>query len=144
MFERLPADLKQQALLRVEALRLAGGDAEEVGIEAVDGAKETAVAGGDPSGRVRVGIEKRVVVPAVARHLADGIRAGLQQTPESRRAVAAARYATAHADHRDGLALGRVTRGELALGLLDHEEGALDRAQALGGGGRVVHCLDTL
>ena len=42
VLERLPGDLQEQPLLRVDEDRLAGGDAEEVGVELVDCLEESA------------------------------------------------------------------------------------------------------
>src|SRR6185369_4640018 len=64
VFERAPARLQQQALLRIHALRFARRDAEETGVEAVDRADEATPAGGHLAGAVRVGIVVRVDVEA--------------------------------------------------------------------------------
>ena len=42
LLQRLPGHLQEQALLRVEAGRLAGGHAEEAGVEGVQGLGEEA------------------------------------------------------------------------------------------------------
>ncbi|MCP9994457.1 hypothetical protein LUX34_00055 [Streptomyces werraensis] len=112
VFEGLPAHLQQQALLRVEGGRLAGGDTEEPGVEPVDVVQKSAAAGGHLAGCVRVGVVEAVDVPACGRDLTDAVPAAVQELPERLRAVGAARHAAGHTDDGDGLRSGVLHRVE--------------------------------
>src|SRR5690606_41581122 len=57
-FERLPAHFEHQALLRIHTLRLARRDAEEAGIESVDGTDKAARPRRDAAGHLRIGGER--------------------------------------------------------------------------------------
>ncbi|CAM5350456.1 hypothetical protein SNARM312S_03235 [Streptomyces narbonensis] len=63
VLQGLPADLQHEALLRVELLGLARGDAEEAGVELVDAVDES----GD-AGNLLDGVELRGGVPALGRY----------------------------------------------------------------------------
>jgi hypothetical protein len=81
VLERLPGDLEQEPLLRVDAARLARRDAEERGVELVDPLDEAAPAGVDLPGRRRVGVVQLVDLEASGRALGDGIDAVTEQLP---------------------------------------------------------------
>ncbi len=112
MFQRLPADLQQQSLLGVQRFRLAGGQFEELRIETVDVRQETAAASVHLALGFWIGIEVAIHVPAVGRHIAQGIDTLAQQLPEFVRMVRPGETAT-HTDNRNRL--GRALR-PLALG----------------------------
>ena len=90
--QRLPGQLQGQALLRVHRRRLARRDAEEGGVEAVDGVEEAAAA-------VVAGIRVR---PPVGRHVGHRIAARPEQLPERVR-VGRPGQPAGHADDGDGL-----------------------------------------
>jgi hypothetical protein len=94
VLQRFPGDFHQQALLRIDMGRLAGGNAEERGVESVDLGKEAAPARVHLSRRGRIVIVKLVHVPAIGRHLAYGVNAFREQTPEAFRAVGTGKPAT--------------------------------------------------
>src|SRR3954447_13087240 len=99
MFERFPAELERQPVLRVHPGRLARGDAEEAGVELVDAVEEGAPAStGWAGGRV----------PAGGGPLGDGGPAADEQAPEVVGAVGA-RQSAGQADDGDRAVAGRVT-----------------------------------
>src|ERR1051325_10120456 len=67
--ERLQRDLEQETMLRVHRDRLARGDPEECGVEAVHVLDERPPACGDAPRGGHVGIVVGVDVPPIARHL---------------------------------------------------------------------------
>ena len=81
VFQRLPRGAQQEALLRIERVRLARGHAEELGIELVDLAEESASAGDDLADlrRVRVVISRGV--PACFGDDGRGVGFAAQQVP---------------------------------------------------------------
>ena len=99
--QRLPGDFQQDALLGIQVVRLARGDPEEPGIELVDAVEVAALVDVDLAGRAGAWLIERRLVPAVVRHVPDGVTAALQQRPQRLRRVGAARQAARHADHRD-------------------------------------------
>src|SRR5262245_34840225 len=101
VLERLPRHFEQQTLLRIHRQRLARRDPEEWRIEPVDAVEESAVAHRHPAGSVRIRIEVRIDVPAVARHIANRITAFAEERPELRRIVGPAGKAAAHANDGD-------------------------------------------
>ncbi len=91
VLQRLPRRFEEQALLGVEAVGLAGGDAEELGVQPVDVGEEAAPAGRDVAGRPRaLGVEG-VGVEAIARDGPDGVEPLAEQTPERAGTVGSAR-----------------------------------------------------
>jgi hypothetical protein len=85
VLQSLPGDLEEQPLLRIHARGLARRDLEELWVEAVDAIEEAAVAGVHRAGRVGVGIVERVDIPALARHLCDGVALVVEQACQRRR-----------------------------------------------------------
>ena len=96
VLERLPGHLQEQPLLRVDEDRLAGRDAEEVGVELVDLLQEAAAPG-------YVQTLESLAIPARGRNRADAVDAVAEQSPECRGPVRA-REPAADADDRDRLA----------------------------------------
>ena len=103
ILERLPADLEQQPLLRVQQVRLHGRDAEEPGVEPV----EARQVGAERAG-IAVRLPRDESLRPAPRHR---IAARRQLSPERRR-VGTAREAARHPHHRD--ALRRLPAGPLA------------------------------
>lgn len=104
VFQRLPRDLQQDALLRVHRPGLGPGDAEELGVEAVDLVEVPAAprsAGEDP-GHIRRAVV--VVVPPALGHLADSVPALLQQGAEVGDAGRAGKAAAGADDGDSGMA----------------------------------------
>ena len=91
VLQRLPGELQQQALLRVHAGRLARRDAEELGVEAIDVVDEAAFERVHPPGRIGVGVEPGIAVPALGRYRTDRVAPGEQQILEGSRIDDAAR-----------------------------------------------------
>ena len=142
VLEGLPGDLHQEPLLRVDARRLAGRDAEERGVELVHASHEPA-----PSMAVMAVRRGRRVVPiarrpAVGRHFADGVDAVAEEAPEGFRSGGAGE-AAADADDGDRLVL-RLGRAAFAPGSRGDGTGTvrqvtgqfLDRRILIGEGGR--------
>jgi hypothetical protein len=90
------------------------------GIEAVDAVEEAAAAHRHAARGVGVGIEPGVDVPAIGRHLADGVAALDQQLPVGRRIVGATGESAPQADDGDRLARGQ---GLELLVLFEREQG---------------------
>ncbi len=102
--ERLPGDLQQQPLLRVDGQRLLGADAEEARVELVGVVEESALAGVGLAGAFRVGVVERVDVPAaVLGEAGDCVGAGPDQVPQVFLGLHAAGVPAADADDRDRL-----------------------------------------
>ena len=129
IFQRLPANLQQHALLRIHAVGLARRKAEELGIELVDMIAESGGRRGDLAGSLGIGIVKRLVIPAILRHGADGVALFREEAPERRGIMHAARRAASQTydrDRRIGVGFQRIgTR----LGLLQRQEGPLKRSE---------------
>ena len=125
VLERLPGDLQEQALLRIEAVGLAGRDPEEPGIEAVDRPiDEAALVGVDLARRVRVGVVERRAVPPVGRHDPDRVGAGAQQLPVGRERIGPAGQAAAGTDDRDRLMSRALGALQPLLHVLERAKGA--------------------
>ncbi|PSK61766.1 hypothetical protein B0E53_06334 [Micromonospora sp. MH33] len=109
--ERLPGRLQQQPLLRVHGQRLAGADAEQVGVEVrgvVDEAALPHVAG---AGVVGVGVEEAVEVPApVGRERADPVATVAHEFPQLLGRVHPARVPAAHRHDGDRLGVPGLQR----------------------------------
>ncbi len=101
--ERLPRHLEQQPLLGIHSRGLPRGDPEERGVEAIDAVDESSPARVRAARLVGVGIEQRIDVPAIARHLGDGVYALVQQAPERFRRPRTARYAAGRTNDGNGL-----------------------------------------
>src|SRR5690606_25486501 len=69
--------------------------------------------------RFRVRVEVGIDVPPVRRHLSDQIHTVVEEPPERRGIVAAAREAHAHPDHRDWLVPTPLQLGYPGLELVD-------------------------
>jgi hypothetical protein len=116
--QRLPGGLEQDALLGIHGRRLAGREAEEIGVESVDGLREEpAPARGAVLG-ARTAPPERIRAPAARGHLADRVDALLEQTPGALGIGAATGEAAGEAHDGDGLVARR------GYGLHD---GGLDR-----------------
>src|SRR5581483_6180505 len=99
VFQRLPADFHQHALLRVHTDRFASGDPEEGSIELIDLLQKAAPPGGHTPGRVRIRVVPGIDIPAVGRDLGYSIPAAGQQGPKTFGAVGSARHAAAESHH---------------------------------------------
>ncbi len=98
-FHRLPGELEQQPMLRIDLPRLAGRHAEEIGVEQIDPVEEAAGFGVDALRRVAA-FRVKAEIPAAAIDFADAIATGDQVGPE-RVEVRRFRVATAQADDGD-------------------------------------------
>src|SRR5580704_10247359 len=127
MLERLPANLEEQALLWIHPLCFTWRYLEEPWIELVDVADEAASARCDATDRRRVRIVEGFMIPSLGRHRRDGIDPIGHELPEARRIVAAARYPAAKTDDGDRLMCCLRDGGKASLGLLEREEGTLER-----------------
>ncbi len=97
VLQRLPADLQQQPVLRVQVAGLAGADAEEGGVEVEDLVQEAAALRQPlPLGRERAA--------PLGRHRADEVAPGRQGVPVAVEVVDAAGQPQADPDHGDRLA----------------------------------------
>ena len=77
----MPRRLKQQSLLRVGSSRFARRDAEEPRVETIDVVDEPAASGRHLADGVRVGIEVGVDVPSARRDLRRAVALGHHQLP---------------------------------------------------------------
>ena len=100
IFQRFPGNFQQQPLLRVQAVSLTRGDAEEVGVKAVNIFEKAAPTGHDLARSGRALIIEAAKVKAAARNLADRIDAIQQCLPEGARVVNAAGEAATDSDNR--------------------------------------------
>ena len=82
VFERLPADLEQQALLRIHARGFARRDPEERRVEVGRVLDERARSRPHRARSIGVGIVVRVDVPPIGRHLPDRVNALRQGPPQ--------------------------------------------------------------
>ena len=133
--------LEQQALLRIDAGRLARRDAEELRRRSAS----TSLHERSPTACTLLpaasgsGSKKRVDVPALGGHFGDRVDAVAQQLPERRRRVGAAGKAAADADDRDRLAAPRSRRAaSLRLELLDRDQRALQQRRRSRVGGSLT------
>ncbi|GAA3360091.1 hypothetical protein GCM10020366_38700 [Saccharopolyspora gregorii] len=104
VLQRRPGGFHEQPFLRVHVGGLAGGDAEERGVEAVEVVQERAplaVAGAPLHGALRVGFVEAVQRPALDGDLADAVAPGAQVVPELIEG-GGVRVAAGEADDRDG------------------------------------------
>ncbi len=138
VFQGFPCHLQQQPLLGVHAHRLPGGDAEELGVEAVHSGEKAPVPRVHLAGGVGVGVVKRLDVPAVGGDSCDRVPAPVEEPPESLRALAS-RKAAAQTDHRDGLGARAFHRPQTGLHLLKGEESALEGGEPAGVAWAVRH-----
>ncbi len=116
MFQCLPSDFEQHALLRVHLGGFAAGDVEELGVEGVEVVHVAAEAGGVRQRRRDLGgavVERR---PALGRHLGDRILALADELPVLVRAGDAAGEPAAQTDHRDRLVEVTAVAVDLDLG----------------------------
>ena len=103
VFQRLPGGLQQQALLRVQGVRLTRRDSEELGVELVDLAEETASAGDDLARLGRAGIVIAGSVPSRFGDGPGGVGLAAEQIPEALRGLAPTRKAASDTDDRQRL-----------------------------------------
>ena len=89
VLQRLPRGLQQQTLLRIERVRFARGHPEELGIELIDLAEESASAGDDLADLRRVRVVVSVGVPPCLGDDGGGVGLVAQQVPESSSAESA-------------------------------------------------------
>ena len=115
VLECLPGNLQQQPLLRIHPHRLAGRNAKELRVEIEDIFEAASPARTHFTRRRRVGIVQRMHIPAVGRHLSDGIDAIMKQIPERLGCMRPGGKAAAHANDRDRLVLGLFDGGEFRL-----------------------------
>ncbi len=104
VFQGLPGDFQQQAVLGVQDVGLAARDAEEGGVEARHLAQEAALTGGRcsaPRSRGVLGDE----APALRGQFAHRVPLLDQQVPQGRGRIGVAGEAASHADHGDLLCL---------------------------------------
>ncbi|KYF99534.1 hypothetical protein BE20_03225 [Sorangium cellulosum] len=94
---------EQEAVLRVDVLRLARADPEEIGVEEVDAIEHGGVAHVALADGVRIGVVRRVRVPAARGDRRDGVAALLEERPERVAVVDPAREAQPEADDGDRL-----------------------------------------
>ncbi len=114
--QRLAGDFEHQPLLGVHDFGLAGRDAEEVRVEALDVVEEGApLCGGFHQGG-GVGRGAGEVPPASRGHLADRVRSCQKVLPERVRSLHVRGQTAADADDRDGVVVsaGRAGRGRFA------------------------------
>jgi len=123
--EGLPGELEHHPLLRVEVLGLARGDAEEVGVEALDVVHERAQPGGPAQDGGRPRAARGVGLPALGRHLADRAAAFGQESPELVERVEVRGETAAHTDdgHRFRV-LGFLTHVPHHLPISEHRTAA--------------------
>src|SRR6478672_11921509 len=100
IFERLPRGVQQEALLRIERVRLARGDAEELRVELIDLTEESASAGDDLADLRRIRIMITRSVPTCFGNDAGGVGLAAQQVPEAFRGIGTAWKTTS--DAHDG------------------------------------------
>ena len=81
MLERLPGQFQDHPLLRVQGLRLAGGNTEESRIEMIDPLHEASTARGLLQRRRHFGAAVLIIGPAVAGQVADRTAALNQKVP---------------------------------------------------------------
>ena len=101
IFQRLPGDFQQQALLRVEPQRFARRDAEEIGVKTRDVVQKTAAADVHPSRCVRIGIVVPLLGPSVTRNRHNRIASLAEQFQECLRRIGAAGKAATDAHDGD-------------------------------------------
>jgi hypothetical protein len=105
VLERLPGELEREALLRVELVGLARGDAEEQRLEAADVGQEGAAIGDRLAGAAGVAVVVAGGVPAVGGRAVGRVDAVGEQAPEGLE-VGGLREAAGHADDRHRLGPG--------------------------------------
>src|SRR5687768_8250033 len=82
VFDRLPRRLEEQPVLGIDIGRFAWGDAEKLGIELVDAIDEAAAPGDGLADNSRLRIVKAAHVPAISRHVTDGLAALDEEFPK--------------------------------------------------------------
>ena len=82
IFQRTINALQEQALLRVDDLRIPWRDIEEQRVELVHAFDEAAPFAAGGAGLVLVGVEVKLVIPAIRRDLGDAILAVLEVLPK--------------------------------------------------------------
>jgi hypothetical protein len=112
VLERLPRDLEEQPLLRIHAPRFARRDLEKLRVEPVEAGHEGAVACVHLARRVGIRIVERVQIPAVGRHLADGVGALVEQLPVGVGGAGRSGQPATDADDRNRLAFLALERLE--------------------------------
>ena len=100
VFQRRPAGLEEEPLLRVHHERLGGRDAEERRVELEDAVHEAAPPAHRPVRGARVRVEVPVPVPAAGRHLRDRVDPRRQVPPQLAH-LAGEGESPRHPDHGD-------------------------------------------
>ena len=108
VLERLPGHLEQQALLGIHARDFTGRDTEETRVEPLDALQEAAPPCVHLPGSIGVRVEEGVDVPALARHLGDGIHTVTQESPVRFGIDGSPGEPAAQTDDRDGLVRDQV------------------------------------
>ena len=138
VLQRLPADLEDESVLRVDADRFPGGDAEELRIEGVDPLQEAAVLRRHPGRRHRIDLDVGLGRPPLDRHLGDGVDPVAQELPEGFGTVRPSGESAAQPDDGDRLGVAALEDVDPAPELLDHRERLLQEATAVFGRGGVL------
>ena len=138
VFEGLPGDLQQVALLGIHGVGFARGYAEEACVELVDFAQKAALSGVGFSDGFGVGVVDGVRVPTLGEGL-DGVAAGHQQVPVLLGGLHLSGEATGHAHNGHGLVGGDdLTGGDVGADAGDVGEGLLEEVAGDGRGGGIV------
>ena len=98
VFQRLPGGVQQEALLRIQRVRLAWGHPEELGIELIYRTEESTSPGDDLADLRRIGIVISRGVPTCFGHVAGGVGFAAQQAPQAVRGIGTAREAASDSD----------------------------------------------
>ncbi|MEQ1506346.1 MAG: hypothetical protein ABMB14_29215, partial [Myxococcota bacterium] len=119
MLERLPRDLEQQALRRIELDRLSRADPEERRVERRHVVEEPALAHVGLAGGVRIGVVPRVHVPPLAGDDRHRVAPVAEEVPVPGEVADAAGEPDTRADDGDRSALERRHPGLEALNRLE-------------------------
>jgi hypothetical protein len=101
ILQSLPGRFEQEAMLGIDAGRLARGDAEERCVHLVDAFEKGSPRDVRLAWLVRVGVVERAPVPAISRDVADDVPSGAQESPEGIGIVDPRGEAAADADDCD-------------------------------------------
>src|SRR5215472_6972861 len=103
MFDRLPAQFEQEALLWIKVLRFTGSNTKEGRIKLVDRyVQKTALTVIRLVGYIRIRIVIDICIPTADGHRSNSIGSVCEQMPISFRVVCAAGKTAAHAYDGDG------------------------------------------
>ena len=81
VFERLPRDLEEKPLLRVNTLRLTGRNTEHARVEHINVSNKTSLPGDRFSGSIDIAVIHRIGIPSVWRHGTNAIDTISKYTP---------------------------------------------------------------